>query len=185
MRNRNVGGRLWRQLDCRADVIAEFEIVFRVFSDPCGAAALGKIRACERGFSCEFKQALVISGWKHDAGILAVACVCGMASGLFGIGGGVLLVPLLVLLFAFGQHRAQGTSLVALIPPTGVLALLAYAKGGYVSWQTGLLLLPGLFVGGILGGMLAKRIEPRMMRKVFAATMFALGVWQIAGVWWR
>lgn len=123
--------------------------------------------------------------FRRDAGILAVASVCGIASGLFGIGGGVLLVPLLVLLFAFSQHRAQGTSLVALIPPTGALALLAYAKDGYVSWSTGVLLLPGLFVGGILGGMLAKRFEPDMMRKVFATTMFALGLWQIAGAWWR
>ena len=123
--------------------------------------------------------------WGHDAGVLGIAIVCGIASGLFGIGGGVLLVPLLVLLFAFSQHRAQGTSLVALIPPTGALALLAYAKGGYVSWQTGFLLLPGLFVGGILGGMLAKRLKPNVMRKVFATTMFALGVWQIAGAWWR
>src|SRR5579863_5108487 len=119
-------------------------------------------------------------GLRHDAGVLMVAITCGVASGLFGIGGGVLLVPLLVLLFAYGQHRAQGTSLVALIPPTGALALLAYAKGGYVSWKTGVLLLPGLFIGGILGGMLAERLEPHLMRKVFAGTMFALGVWQIA-----
>lgn len=114
-----------------------------------------------------------------------VACICGVASGLFGIGGGVLLVPLLVLVFSFTQHRAQGTSLVALIPPTGLLALLAYSKAGYVSWKTGLLLLPGLFFGGMLGAMLAKRLEPDMMRRIFAATMFALGVWQIAGSWRR
>ncbi len=55
---------------------------------------------------------------------------------MFGVGGGVLLVPLLALLFSFEQHRAQGTSLIALIPPTGVLALLAYSKEGFVSWKT-------------------------------------------------
>jgi hypothetical protein len=120
---------------------------------------------------------------RRDAGVFALASICGIASGLFGIGGGVLLVPLLVLVFAFSQHRAQGTSLVALIPPTGVLALLAYARGGFVSWKTGLLLLPGIFAGGILGAMLARRIEPGLMRKVFAATMFALGIWQIADAW--
>jgi len=86
------------------------------------------------------------------AGIFAVACVCGVASGMFGIGGGVLLVPLLGLLFGFSQHRAQGTSLVALIPPTGVLALMAYSKQGFLSWKTGLLLIPGVFLGGIAGG---------------------------------
>jgi len=88
----------------------------------------------------------------RSAGIFAIACVCGIASGMFGIGGGVLLVPVLGLLFGFSQHRAQGTSLVALIPPTGVLALMAYAKEGFVSWRTGLLLIPGVLLGGIAGG---------------------------------
>ena len=121
----------------------------------------------------------------YDAGIFMAACVCGVASGLFGIGGGVLLVPLLALFFAFGQHRAQGTSLIALIPPTGLLAFLAYAKAGYVSWRTGLLLIPGVFAGGILGGWLAKRLPPRRMRQVFAGLMFVLGMWQATAAWWR
>ncbi len=120
---------------------------------------------------------------RRSIGIFATACVCGVASGLFGIGGGVLLVPLLVLLFAFSQHRAQGTSLIALIPPTGLLAFLAYARVGYVSWKTGLLLIPGVVVGGVVGGALAKRIRPRRMRQIFAAVMFAVGAWQTLAAW--
>jgi hypothetical protein len=54
--------------------------------------------------------------WRLVA-IFATACVVGICSGLFGVGGGVLLVPLLVLLLGFKQHTAQGTSLVALVPP--------------------------------------------------------------------
>jgi hypothetical protein len=104
---------------------------------------------------------------------------------MFGIGGGVLLVPLLGLLFSFSQHRAQGTSLVALIPPTGLLALLAYSRQGYVSWRTGLLLIPGVFVGGIAGGRLARRLQPRRMRQIFAGILFALGSWQALSAWWR
>ena len=119
----------------------------------------------------------------RDAGIFVAACVCGVAAGLFGVGGGVLLVPMLGILFAFTQHRAQGTSLVALIPPTSLLALLSYAKAGYVSWRAGLLLIPGIFVGGILGGVLAKKIEPLRMRQVFAGIMFALGAWQAVSAW--
>ena len=117
--------------------------------------------------------------------IFVAACVCGIASGMFGIGGGVLLVPFLALFFAFAQHRAQGTSLIALIPPTGLLAFFAYARAGYVSWRIGLLLVPGVFVGGILGGWLAKRLPPRRMRQVFAGLMLVLGVWQVASAWWR
>jgi uncharacterized protein len=92
-------------------------------------------------------------------------------------------VPFLALFFAFGQHRAQGTSLIALIPPTGALAFYAYARAGYVLWQVGLLLIPGVFVGGILGGWLAKRLQPRRMRQVFAVLMFALGTWQAVAAW--
>jgi uncharacterized membrane protein YfcA len=124
-------------------------------------------------------------GMGRSAGILAIASICGVAAGMFGVGGGVLLVPLLALLFAFGQHRAQGTSLIALIPPTGVLALLAYSREGFVSWKTGLLLIPGVFLGGIAGGKIAKRISPQLMRQIFAGILFALGALQAFSAWWR
>jgi hypothetical protein len=104
---------------------------------------------------------------------------------MFGIGGGVLLVPFLCLFFAFGQHRAQGTSLIALIPPTGLLAFLGYAKAGDVSWRTGWLLIPGIFGGGILGAKFAEKTNPRSMRQAFAGVMFALGAWQAVSAWWR
>lgn len=113
-------------------------------------------------------------------GFLLAGVVGGILSGLFGIGGGTVLIPIFGLLLAFDQHKAQGTSLVALIPPTGLLAVIAYAKGGYVSWFTGILLVPGLFVGGILGARIARRIEPKRMRQVFAILMFLLGTWEAA-----
>jgi uncharacterized membrane protein YfcA len=118
-------------------------------------------------------------GLGRALGIFLTAGFCGLAAGMVGIGGGVLLVPLLGLLFGFPQHRAQGTSLVALIPPTGLLAFLAYWNAGYVNWRTGALLIPGVFVGGILGGMLARQLNPTRMRQVFAVLMFLLGLWQV------
>jgi uncharacterized protein len=117
-----------------------------------------------------------------DAGVLLTGILGGVASGMFGIGGGTIMVPILGLLLGFTQHRAQGTSLVALIPPTGVLAVLAYGKMGYVDWRVGLLLIPGVFLGGIAGGKIARGIPSAMMRRVFAALMFLFGVWQIFSV---
>ena len=114
-----------------------------------------------------------------DAGVILTGVAGGVASGLFGIGGGVIMVPILGLMLGFSQHRAQGTSLVALIPPTGLLAVLAYSKAGYVSWQTGLLLIPGVFLGGIAGGSLAKCIPAAKMRRIFAALIFLLGIWHV------
>ena len=113
-----------------------------------------------------------------DAGVLLAGVLAGIASGLFGIGGGVILVPILGLLLGFSQHRAQGTSLVALIPPTGLLAVMAYAKSDYVSWKIGLLLIPGVFLGGIAGGALARKIPAARMRRIFAVLIFMLGIWQ-------
>jgi uncharacterized membrane protein YfcA len=114
-------------------------------------------------------------------GFLFAGVAGGILSGLFGIGGGTVLIPIFGLLLAFDQHKAQGTSLVALIPPTGLLAVVAYAKNGYVSWLTGVLLIPGLFVGGIIGAKIAKSMEPRRMRQVFAILMFILGAWEAMG----
>lgn len=108
-------------------------------------------------------------------GIFLTACVVGVCSGLFGIGGGVLLVPLLVLLHHYEQHRAQGTSLIALVPPTGLLAFLAYYHAGAVDIRTGLLIIPGVFLGGIIGSRIAVRMPAAQMRRVFAVILFLLG----------
>jgi uncharacterized membrane protein YfcA len=116
-------------------------------------------------------------------GIFCAAGFCGVAAGMVGIGGGVLLVPLLGLLFGFRQHRAQGTSLIALIPPTGLLAFLAYWRAGYVDVDTGVLLIPGVFIGGILGGGMARRLDARRMAELFAGLMFVLGGWQVFSAW--
>ena len=116
-------------------------------------------------------------------GIFLVACFCGICSGLIGIGGGVVLVPLLVLFFRFDQHSAQGTSLVALVPPTGALALLAYYRVHQVDFRVGALIIPGVFFGGILGGMIATAISPRKLRLVFAIFLMVVGAWQILSAW--
>jgi len=117
--------------------------------------------------------------------IFGLACGVGVVSGLFGVGGGVLLVPLLVLLFRFEQHTAQGTSLVALVPPTGVLAFLQYYHARHVDVRVGWLLMPGVFLGGVLGGKLAQELTPRRMRRVFAAFLFLLGAWQVLSAWFK
>lgn len=119
------------------------------------------------------------------AGILCAALVAGVCSGLFGVGGGTLLVPLLGLLFAFDQQSAQGTSLVALVPPTGLLAFIAYYRAHEVNIPVGLLIVPGVFLGGILGGKLANALTPYRMRAVFAGLLFLLGIWQIFAAWLR
>jgi len=94
-------------------------------------------------------------------------------------------VPLLVLLLGFEQHRAQGTSLVALVLPTGLLAFHNYWHAGEVSWRVGLLIMPGIFLGAILGSRWAQKLRPRRMRRVFAVLLFVVGAWQALSSWIR
>jgi uncharacterized protein len=119
-------------------------------------------------------------GWLQPIGILIVACIVGTCGGLVGVGGGTLLIPLLVLLLGFDQHRAQGTSLIALVPPTGLLAFLAYYRAHQVDLHVGLLIIPGILFGGVLGGRIATKLSPKGMRITFAALLFTLGAWQVA-----
>ena len=115
--------------------------------------------------------------------ILVMACFVGVAGGLFGVGGGVLLVPLLVVLFGFEQHRAQGTSLVALVPPTGLLAFINYARAGQVSWTGGLLIMPGIFFGAVAGSRMAEKLSSKELRRMVAVLVFLLGVWEVISPW--
>jgi uncharacterized membrane protein YfcA len=117
--------------------------------------------------------------------ILLVACGVGVMGGMFGLGGGVILVPLLVLLFSFEQHRAQGTTLVALVSPAGLLGLINYAHAHEVDWIFGLLLMPGIFLGGFLGSWIAQKLTPDRMRRAFAAILFALGAAQLIVSMWK
>jgi uncharacterized protein len=115
--------------------------------------------------------------------VFAVTTGVGALAGFFGISGGALLVPVLVLVFSFEQHLAQGTSLFALVPPTGLLAFLNYWHAGEVDWKVGLLLMPGVFLGGMLGSRWAQWLSARHMRHVFAALLFILGAWQALSSW--
>lgn len=117
--------------------------------------------------------------------IFLMACGVGVAGGLFGVGGGVLLVPLLVVMFGFEQHRAQGTSLVALVPPTGLLAFLNYSAAGKVNWTVGLWIMPGVFFGGMGGSWLAERLSSGGLRHVVAALVFAMGLWEASAMFRR
>ena len=103
-------------------------------------------------------------------GIL-VGLIGGTLSGLTGLGGGFIMVPLLVYLFGMTQHQAQGTSLTVLLPPLGVLAFWQYYKNGYVDVQVAILVAIGFIAGGYLGGWTAQMIPGPLLRKGFAVVM--------------
>ena len=108
-------------------------------------------------------------------GIL-VGIAVGIFSGLVGIGGGVILVPILAYGFGMTQETAQGTTLALLLPPTGALAFYQYYKNGHADLQLGLLLALGIFFGGYFGGKWAQHISTGGLRKLFAVVLVGIAL---------
>jgi uncharacterized membrane protein YfcA len=107
---------------------------------------------------------------------MLVGLIGGTLSGLTGLGGGFIMVPLLVYLFGMSQHAAQGTSLAVLLPPLGVLAFWQYYRNGHVDVQIAILVAVGFFFGGYAGGSLAQLISGPMLRKGFAVVMACIAL---------
>lgn len=108
---------------------------------------------------------------------IAIGICSGLASGMFGIGGGVLVVPALVLLAGFSQEMAVGTSLAILLPPVGIAAVLQYYHQGKVNLPGALWAALGLFLGAWLGAIFALRAGETRMKLAFGIFMIALGIW--------
>lgn len=107
---------------------------------------------------------------------IGAGVVVGIFSGLLGVGGGILLIPILVYGFKQNQQLAQGTSLAMLLPPTGLLAFLAYYRAGHADLKLGLLMSLGVFIGGIAGGKWAQEIPEAALRKGFAVFLVIVAV---------
>ena len=116
---------------------------------------------------------------KSFLGSLSLGMFAGVLSGLVGIGGGIVIVPLLVYFFGMDQKTAQGTSLSVLLPPTGLLAFLEYYRAGNVDVKVGALIVVGLLLGGWVGGSFAQQIPQMTLRKIFAVLLLltAIKMW--------
>ena len=102
---------------------------------------------------------------------VVLGLAAGILSGLFGIGGGILMVPALVLLFGLSQHLAQGTTLALMVPPIGLLAAWTYYKQGYVDIKIAALICLGFFIGGLIGAKCATSIHPVLLKKLFGVVL--------------
>lgn len=109
-------------------------------------------------------------------GLVMLGIFAGFASGLIGIGGGLVLVPMLVGFFAFSQHIAQGTSLALFLFPVGLLGVMNYHKKGYVDWQTVGIIAVGFVLGSYLGSSLAVNMPQATLKRVFAIAIILIGL---------
>ena len=107
---------------------------------------------------------------------LLIGLAAGVLSGIFGIGGGVVIVPALILFAKMQPQMATGTSLGALLLPVGALGALTYWRNGNLDVRTSLLVAVGLFFGAYVGAVVAQGVAPLVLRRMFAAFLVVVAV---------
>jgi len=103
--------------------------------------------------------------------LIFIGLAAGLLSGIIGIGGGLIMIPLLIILLGLDQHTAQGTSLAVMLPPIGILAAMNYYKSGNLNWEYALIIASTFIVGGYFGSKIALQLSPQVLRKVFGVIM--------------
>lgn len=108
--------------------------------------------------------------------LIVIGLAAGFLSGLIGIGGGVIIVPALVLLAGFSQKLAQGTSLGILLLPVGILAVIQYYKQGYLNIHYVGITAIAFVLGGFLGSKLALSMSDEKVKKAFAIILMLIAL---------
>ena len=103
--------------------------------------------------------------------LIVIGLLAGILSGLVGVGGGILMIPLLIIFLGLTQHQAQGTALFAMLPPIGILAAMNYYKEGFVKWEYAAVIALAFVVGGYFGSKLSISLPTQTVRKVFGVIM--------------
>lgn len=109
------------------------------------------------------------------AGLALLGLVAGGLSAVMGVGGGMIMVPAMVLLFAFSQQAAEGTSLAVVIP-TALVGAWRHTRSGYTDWRIGMLLGASGIAGGLAGGSLAIVLPELVLQRVFAVFLLVMAV---------
>ena len=103
--------------------------------------------------------------------LIFVGLLAGILSGLVGVGGGILIIPLLIMFLGLTQHQAQGTAIFAMLPPIGILAAINYYKEGFVKWEYAAVIALTFVIGGYFGSKLAVSLPEHLVRRVFGLIM--------------
>jgi uncharacterized membrane protein YfcA len=110
---------------------------------------------------------------------IVLGLVAGTLSGIFGIGGGTILIPGLVFLAGLSQHEAQGTTLAILLLPIGLLAVMRYCKAGHVHLYITIFICLGFLIGGLLGANIAESLPNLVLRKAFGIFLLIVAAYTI------
>jgi uncharacterized protein len=107
--------------------------------------------------------------------IAVIGLAGGILSGLFGIGGGLVIVPGLIILVGFTAAQAAGTSLAALLLPVGLFGALEYYRAGQVDVRAALIIAVGLLIGAYLGARIGTSLDPVIAQRAFGIFLLVVG----------
>jgi len=108
--------------------------------------------------------------------LILIGLCAGVLSGLVGVGGGIIMVPMFILFLGLTQHNAQGMSLAVMLPPVTFLAVYNYHKAGDVDWKMALIASAVFIVGGYIGSKFALKIDQAILKKVFGGFLLIVAV---------
>jgi uncharacterized membrane protein YfcA len=112
---------------------------------------------------------------------VVIGLLSGLAAGLFGVGGGIVVVPALIYWAGFSQHMATGTSLAVLLPPIGLAATIEYYRHGAVDLRAALIVAGCMFVGSYFGAFLANQMKGPYLRLLFGVFVCLVGAYLVHG----
>jgi uncharacterized membrane protein YfcA len=99
-----------------------------------------------------------------------------MMSGLIGLGGGIIIIPVRVIGCGFSQHTAQGTTLALMVPPIGLLAAWTYYKAGFDDLKAAAIICIGFVAGSVLSANFATGIPEPILRKIFGGVLLLVSL---------
>ena len=108
--------------------------------------------------------------------LLAIGLIAGVLSGMFGIGGCVVIVPALLYLLKMKPVEAFATSLAALVLPVGILGAVEYYQRGEIHMRTALLIAGGMFLGAYFGAKLTLNVPPDMLRRAYGLLLLVVSI---------
>jgi len=114
-------------------------------------------------------------------GYILTGLVAGVASGFFGVGGGIIMIPVMVYFFHLTQHEAQGTSLAVLLLPVGILAAIKYYQEGNVKLTMAVYIAVSFIIGAYFGATLVHYISDPALKRAFGVLLFLVSIKMIIG----
>jgi uncharacterized membrane protein YfcA len=114
--------------------------------------------------------------------LILIGLIAGIFSGLMGVGGGIVMIPLMVFALGFTQHEAQGTSLAVLAVPVTLIAAYNYYDAGHVNWKYAAVIAVTFVVGAYFGSKFAISIDQGLLKKIFG---FILIVVALRLIFWK